>query len=197
MTDDMNGLDDLSQLWTSENSPATSPATNNFENRFKVARLKMIVLVAIESMIAVAAFATGVYKITQGSLILGGSILIFSLVSLGIAFWSRSGAWSVLTGSVKDELIASIKQTRAQYRWAWGGIWISAFALIFLAILIYSRELNPVHNAADSHQFFLGFSIALVFIAINLIITSFLLEKSRRRLFKLRLLHKQLNESDR
>jgi len=189
--DDLSDLDDLIKLWKSGNIPNSK----SFKSRIYAARIKMIVLIAIEAAIATTALVVGFYHVLQGSLILGASILVFSLVSFGIAFWSRSGAWRIPSGSVKDELQASIKQARAQYRWAWGGIWISALALIFMAILVYLNNVNYDQNYLETQPLLVGFSIALVFVAVNLMITSFILENSRRRIFKLRTLYKQLGDS--
>lgn len=189
MTDDHMDLDELSLIWKSD----TPPVTREFKNWIQTTRLKMIVLMAIETLVVALGSAIGVYLLTKGSLLLGGTILVFSLMALGIAFWSRSGAWSISTGSVKVELQTSIKQARAQYRWAWGGIWVCSAALIFLAIMAYSVSASPSHSSIDLARSFQYFSFALIFVAINLVMTSFMLENSRKKLFSLRMLYKQLN----
>ena len=188
MIDDHSDFDDLKQLWTSDNSP--TPGT--FKKRIKTSRLKMIMLTALETLVATAGTIAGIYFILQGSHILGASVLMFSIVSFGFAFWARAGAWRISTESVKDELQTSIKQSQARYKWAWGGIWVCGVALIFLAVLAYLQSKNFNQSPDDYADSFMIFSIALLYVAGNLIITAVILENARKQLSSLRLLFAQL-----
>ena len=188
MKDDHIDLDELSLIWKSD----TPPVPQKFTSRVQLTRLKMYALAAIETLIATIGSGFAIYLLATGSFLLGLTILAFCLASLGISFWSRSGAWRISTGSVKAELQTSIKQTRAQYKWAWGGIWICSFALLFLAVIAYLFSTNQDTQAAEFSRFFQYFSFTLVFVALNLAITSVILEKSRKKLFKLKLLYEKM-----
>ncbi len=188
MKDDNIDLDELSLIWKSE----TPPVPKKFTSPVQLARLKMYALTAIETMIAITGSGVAIYLLADGLFLLGLATLTFCLASLGISFWSRSGASRISTGSVKAELQTSIKQTQSQYRWAWGGIWICSFALLFLAVVAYLFSTNQETQAAELARSFQYFSVTLVFVALNLAVTSVILEKSRKKLFRLKLLYENM-----
>jgi len=95
---------------------------------------------------------------------------------------------------VKDELLASIKLARAQYRWAWGGIWACALALIFMTSMIYTYSTDDALSLIELRKFLVKLSFALIFIPVSLVMTTLILEKSRRRLVKLKILYEQLRD---
>lgn len=188
MTDEQNDLDDLIHVWKS----GAPPNSDDFKKRIKLTHLKTMVLLAIEVMVSIVAVGIGLYQCFHGSLLLGVSALVFSVVSCGLAFWARKGIWHLATGSVKEELLTSIKLARAQYRWAWGGIWACALALIFMTSITYTYSIDDALNLIQLRNFLVRLSFALIFMAVSIVITLVILEKSRRRLSKLKLLYEQL-----
>ena len=189
MTNEQNDIDDLISIWKS----GETPNSTDFKKRIKFDRLRAITSLTSEVVISVVAFALGLYLCFTGSLVLGVSTLFFSAIAFGISLWARAGTWHLTTGPVKAELLTSIKLARSQYRWAWGGIWVCAVALLFLATMTYTYSTDHSIGTTELRSLLSRFSLALVFVAVNLIITSLLLENARKRLAKLRLLYEQLH----
>jgi len=190
MADKHNDLDDLIQVWKS----GDTPNTGNFKKYINFFRLKTMALLAAEGVVSVIAVVIGLYQCFYGSLLLGVSILIFAVATFCLALWARKSVWHLPTGSVKDELLASIKLARAQYRWAWGGIWACALALIFMTSMIYTYSTDDALSLIELRKFLVKLSFALIFIAVSLVMTTLILEKSRRRLVKLKILYEQLRD---
>lgn len=190
MTDNQNDLDDLIDIWKS----GTPPKSPNFKKRIKLTQLKIIGSLVIETIIFIFGIAFGIYLCFHDAILFGAGTLIFSTILFGLTLWARAGAWHLATGSVKEELLTSIKQTRAKYHWAWAGIWSCVLALFLVAAIVYHYSTDGALNLTQAQELLVRLSLVLALIAVYLIIASFMLENSRKRLSKLKLLYEQLTD---